>query len=70
MYRMNPNYVPIVKHDLDKLLNANFIIPMEEASWLSPIVVVPKKKQQVPNQHGFPITQCCYQEGSISFTLY
>jgi hypothetical protein len=40
---MNPNYAPIFKHDLDKLLNVDFIVPMEEASWLSPIVVVPKK---------------------------
>jgi hypothetical protein len=40
---MNPNYVIVVKHDLDKLLNVGFIAPMEEASWLSPIVVVPKK---------------------------
>jgi hypothetical protein len=43
---MNPNYAPIVKHDLDKLLNASFIVPMEEVSWLSPIIVVPKKNDK------------------------
>jgi hypothetical protein len=40
---MNPNYVAIVKQDLDKLLAAGFIEPIEQATWLSPIVVVPKK---------------------------
>ena len=42
-YRMNPNYAEAVKKDLDKLLAARFIYPTEAASWLSPIVVVPKK---------------------------
>lgn len=42
-YRMNPNYANIVKQDIDKLLEASFIAPVEEASWLSPIVIVPKK---------------------------
>jgi hypothetical protein len=40
---MNPNYVLIIKQDLDKLLNACFITPVEEANWLLPIVVTPKK---------------------------
>jgi hypothetical protein len=40
---LNPNYVTIVKHDIDKLLVAGFIKPVEEATWLSPIVVVLKK---------------------------
>ncbi len=42
-YHMNLNYVVVVKRDLDKLLTVGFIIIMEEATWLSPIVVVPKK---------------------------
>jgi hypothetical protein len=42
-YHMNPNYVVIFKKDLDKFLNASFITLVEEASWLLPIVVVPKK---------------------------
>ncbi len=42
-YHMNLNYVVIIKQDLDKLLNAGFITPVEEASWLWPIIVVPKK---------------------------
>jgi hypothetical protein len=37
-YRLNANYAAIVK-----LLAAGFIKLVEEAIWLSPIVVVPKK---------------------------
>jgi hypothetical protein len=42
-YRLNPNYVVIVKQNIDKLLVTSFIKPMEKAIWLSPIVVMPKK---------------------------
>jgi hypothetical protein len=42
-YRWNPNYVTTVKQDIDKLLTPGFIQFVEEATWLSPIVVVPKK---------------------------
>jgi hypothetical protein len=40
---MNLNYVVVVKWDLDKLLAMGFDVLMEEATWLSPIVVVPKR---------------------------
>jgi len=40
---MNPNYIVVVEQDLDKLLTMGFIVPMEEVTWLSPIVVVWKK---------------------------
>ena len=40
---MNPNYAKAVKEDLEKLLKAGFIEPVDQATWLSPIVVVPKK---------------------------
>ncbi len=42
-YKLNPNYVATVKHDIDKLLVVGFIQQVEEAIWLSPIMVVPKK---------------------------
>ncbi len=42
-YQLNPNYVAIVKQDIDKLLVVGFIKPIEEATWLSRIVVVLKK---------------------------
>jgi hypothetical protein len=43
MYRLNPNYATIVKQDIDKLLAIGFIQFVKEATWLSPIVIVPKK---------------------------
>jgi hypothetical protein len=42
-YRLNPNYVIVVKQDTDKLLVTRFIEFVEKATWLSPIVLVPKK---------------------------
>jgi hypothetical protein len=44
---MNPNYVVIVKQDLDKLLSASFIVPVEEARWVLQIVVVPKNNNKL-----------------------
>jgi len=41
-YILNLNYV-VIKHDIDKLLIIGFIQLIEEATWLSTIVVVPKK---------------------------
>jgi len=40
-YRLNPNYATIVKQNIDKLLAIGFIQSIKEATWLSPIVVVP-----------------------------
>ncbi len=42
-YQLNPNYVTNIKQDIDKLFAKSFIKPIEEATWLSPIVVVPEK---------------------------
>jgi len=42
-YRLNLNYVTVVKQDIDKLIATKFIQFVEEATWLSPIVIVPKK---------------------------
>ncbi len=42
-YKLNPNYVTIIKQDIDKLLITGFIQFVEEATWLSPIVIIPKK---------------------------
>ena len=44
---MNPNYAKQVKQELDKLLQVGFIIPIDQAEWLSPIVVVPKKSGKI-----------------------
>jgi hypothetical protein len=43
MYRLNPNYVTTVKQDIDKLLTTGFIQYVEDATWLSPIVIILKK---------------------------
>src|SRR3984885_7727116 len=41
--RMNPNLREIVKEELQKLLKVNFIYPISDSQWVSPLVVVPKK---------------------------
>ena len=41
--RMNPTLKDIVKEELQKLLNVNFIYPILDNKWVSPLVVVPKK---------------------------
>jgi hypothetical protein len=47
MYKLNPNYATIVKQNIDIFLTIGFIEYVEEATWLSPIVVVPKKKDKL-----------------------
>jgi hypothetical protein len=42
-YIMNPNYGTTVKHDINKLLGTRFIQRLEKTTWLSTIVVIPKK---------------------------
>jgi hypothetical protein len=42
-YILYPNYATIVKQDIDKLLVVGFIEFVEETTWLSPIVIIPKK---------------------------
>ncbi len=42
-YKLNLNYVATIKHDIDKLLKIGFIQLIKEATWLSPIMVVPKE---------------------------
>jgi len=41
--RMNPNLREIVKEELQKLLNVNFIYPISDSRWVSPLFIVPKK---------------------------
>ena len=44
---MNHNYATKVKEEIEKLLHVGFIRPVERATWLSPIVVVPKKNGKI-----------------------
>ena len=46
-YRMNPNFAQQVKQEIDKLLSVGFIKPVNEVSWMSPIIVVPKKNGKI-----------------------
>ena len=40
--RLNPYLKDIVKAELQKLLDVNFIYPISDNKWISPLVVVPK----------------------------
>ena len=44
---MNPNYVAKVKEEIDKLLRVGFIRSVKRVTWLSHIVVVPKKNENI-----------------------
>ena len=44
--RMNLVLKDIVKDELHKLLNANFIYPISDSKWLSPLVIVTKKNRK------------------------
>jgi hypothetical protein len=46
---LNPNYFAIVQQDIDMLLATDFIKPVEETTWLFPIVVVPQKNGMLKN---------------------
>ena len=52
--RMNPTLKDIVKEELQKLLNVNFLYPISDSKWVSPLVVVPKKngKWQICVDYG------------------
>lgn len=41
--RLNPHLKYIVKAELQKLLDVNFIYPIYDSKWVSLLVVVPKK---------------------------
>jgi hypothetical protein len=42
-YRLNPRVKEKVKREIDKMLEAGLIFPVEEAEWVSPIVIQSKK---------------------------
>ena len=41
--KLNPHLKDVVKAELQKLLDVNFIYPISDSKWVSPLVVVPKK---------------------------
>jgi len=52
-YILNLNYDVVVKHEINKLLAIGCIQLIEEATWLSPIVVVPKNNGKLKKLCGF-----------------
>jgi len=42
-YILHPNYVTLINQNINNLLTVGFIEFIKEATWLSPIVLVPKK---------------------------
>ena len=46
-YRMNPNYAACVREEIDRLLKIGFIRTVKRETWLSPIIVVPKKNGKI-----------------------
>ena len=46
-YRLNPRYKERVKDELDRMLDAGIIEPVEESEWISPMVVQDKKMGEV-----------------------
>jgi hypothetical protein len=47
LYRLNPKYKEKVKIELDGMLEAGIIEPVEETKWISPMVVQKKKKEEI-----------------------
>jgi hypothetical protein len=46
-YILNPKYKEKVKIELDKMLEAGIIEPVEESEWISPMVVQDKKTEEI-----------------------
>jgi hypothetical protein len=46
-YKLNPNYATTIKQNIDKLLVTKFIEFIKEVTWLSSIVVIPKKNDKL-----------------------
>jgi hypothetical protein len=44
---MNPRMQLMVKAELEKLLEAGFIAPVDTADWVSPMVLVKKKNGKI-----------------------
>jgi hypothetical protein len=42
-YRLNPKYKKKVRIELDRMLEAGIIEPVEESKWINPMVIQDKK---------------------------
>jgi len=67
---MNPNYVIAIKQDIDKLLVIIFIqLHVEETTYISSIIVLPKKNEKLKNYVDFKKLNATTKK-PIPFTLY
>jgi hypothetical protein len=46
-YRLNPKYKQKVKIELDRMMEAGIIEPVEESKWINPMVVQDKKTREI-----------------------
>ena len=46
-YWLNPRYKDHVKADIDQILDAGIIEPVEESEWISPMVVQDKNTEEI-----------------------
>jgi len=69
-YILNPNYAIVINQNIDKLLAIKFIQYVEEVTWLSPIVIVPKKNGKLKICIDFKKTKCSHKERSIPITFH
>eukprot|EP00253_Pinus_taeda_P019760 PITA_19760 len=71
--RMNPNLREIVKEELQKLLNVNFIYPISDSRWVSPLVIVPKKngknKATLKDHFPFPFIDQSYKNSILLYWI-
>jgi tRNA uridine 5-carbamoylmethylation protein Kti12 len=68
-YRLNPNYAAKVKEEIVKLLWVGFIKPVKRATWLSPILVVPKKNGKT-SMHRLSKTEFSNHHGCVSLAIH
>jgi hypothetical protein len=52
-YILNPIYKKKVKVEIDRMLEARIIEPVEESEWISPMVVQEKKTRRDKDMHRF-----------------
>jgi len=69
-HRMNPQLQMIVKAELEKLLQAGFIKPVEITNWISPMVLVKKKNGQLKVCIDYRKLNKCTEKFQISYGYF
>ena len=60
-YIMNPNYAKLLKEEIDRQLRVEFIYLVEKATWISPIVIVPKNNNKIKKNSTLENAFCSCQ---------